>query len=275
MTRTSLILFHFSTAKAPLFGTMRHELFEATMREKDFSIKSASMHLQQILRRNSEGLLACGTTSREAEQEVMKMVPQLQQFATDFTVFGQCRDKKALNQLAVLEPQGAQPSVRLVANSVEAIEEPVISPQLGLKGNVDMIIRATTAPADTSNAKALVSLVGIELKTGHNQRTQNAHMAQLALYTLMMQSRYGWKASLNSKTLGCTSSGMLLYMNDSSFRAVHILPLMSEIKSLIGQRNVVANESMRVSRPRGVVLSYENELDSSNRVPRYVDHLIS
>jgi len=238
------------------------------MKEKDFSIESASMHLQQILRRNAEGLLACGATSREAGQEVIKMLPQLQQFANVFTEFGQSRDKRSLDQLAVLEPQGAHPSVRLVANSVVAVEEPVISPELGLKGNVDMIVKATTSPLDTRNAKAMLSLVGVELKTGHNQSSQNAHMAQLALYTLMLQSRFGTKATPNGEVLGCTSSGMLLYMNDSSFRAVHIAPLMSEIKSLIGQRNVVATESLRVSRPRGVVLSYENELDSSNHVPR-------
>jgi hypothetical protein len=65
-------------------------------------------------------------------------------------------------------------------------------------------------------------------------------------------------------------SGMLLYMNSEAVRAVHVAPLMGEIKSLIGQRNVVASELLRASRPRGIVLSYENEIDSSDRIPRYV-----
>ena len=57
---------------------------------------------------------------------------------------------------------------------------------------------------------------------------------------------------------------MLLYLNHEGRRAVRIAPLLSELKSLIGQRNLVAIEQTRVSRPRGVVLSYDDNGAENN-----------
>jgi hypothetical protein len=250
---------------------MRHDLFEATMREKDFSIETATKHVQNIVRRNAEGLIACGISSKEAEREIIRFLPQLQSFANDFTDFGSMgKGRKSIDQLATLERHAAPTSLRFVANEVDAIEEPIIAPELGLKGNVDMVVRATSVSAGPYVSRPSTSLTSVELKTGHNQRTQNAHMAQLALYMLMLQVRNGSEKIPGSEALGASDSGMLLYMNSEAFRAVHVAPLMGEIKSLIGQRNVVASEMLRVSRPRGIVLSYENEIDSSDRIPRYV-----
>jgi hypothetical protein len=48
-------------------------------------------------------------------------------------------------------------------------------------------------------------------------------------------------------------------MNNEAVRAVEIAPMMSDTKSLIVQRNVVATEQVDASRPRGVRLSYEND----------------
>lgn len=56
-------------------------------------------------------------------------------------------------------------------------------------------------------------------------------------------------------------------MNNEAVRAVHIAPILSEIKSLIGQRNVVATETIRASHPR-VVISYQSEQDASNTAPK-------
>jgi hypothetical protein len=250
---------------------MRHELFEATMRDKDFSIETAKKHLHYIVRRNAEGLIACGVSSKEAEREIIRFLPQLQSFSNDFTDFGILgKGRKTADQLVTLERHGAPSTVRFVANDVDAIEEPVISPELGLKGNVDIVVRATTVTAGPYVSRPSTSLTSVELKTGHNQTTQNAHMAQLALYMLMLQSRNGSQTSPDSKALGAADSGVLLYMNSESVRAVHVAPFMGEIKSLIGQRNVVASEMLRVSRPRGIVLSYDNVVDSTERTPRYV-----
>jgi hypothetical protein len=137
---------------------------------------------------------------------------------------------------------------------VESIEEPAISPELGLKGNIDMIVNAVTANQGMSPK---MSLFGVELKTGHNQATQGAHMAQLVLYILMLKTRYGSKIS-EAGQVG--QSGMLLYLNNEGVRAVNILPVISELKTLLAQRNQVAIEQTWASRPRGVNLSYEPDV---------------
>ena len=116
--------------------------------------------------------------------------------------------------------------------------------------------------------------MGLELKTGHNQKTQNAHMAQLALYSLMLQvkygTRYGQSKSPNRnesqlESSGAASGGLLLYLNNEGYSSSHVLPLSNEVKSLIGQRNVLATGIRRASRPRGISLSYdENSRDEGN-----------
>jgi hypothetical protein len=173
----------------------------------------------------------------------------------------------------VVEGHGAQTDIRFLARSVYSIEEPVISHELALKGNVDAILETTTETLDnkkiTQNHLQPIgsqqhSLMSLELKTGHNQKTQHAHMAQLALYTLMLQIRHGTR--LQPSTISgpgvpdvASTGGILLYLNHESLASVHVAPLLHEIKSLIGQRNVVASELVRASRPRGIALSYDDK----------------
>ena len=231
---------------------MRHALFEATMKTKDFSNEAAVAHVKSIVRENAESLLACNISSREAEKEILKFLPQLRRFANEYTEFGAGAGSKDAN----LESHGAAKSSHFVAKSVEAVEEPVISPELGLKGNVDMLVKAISSTSNQSQHSP--SLMGIELKTGHLQNAQNIHVAQLALYVIMLQTRFGANEFTDGKNAaGAMKSGVLLYMNNDSIRAIHIAPIISEIKSLIGMRNLVAIETVHAQRPRGVRLVYE------------------
>jgi hypothetical protein len=253
-----------AVAKAALDGTMRHSLFEATMKTKDFSNMAAIAHVKSIVRDNAESLLACNVSTREAEKEILKFLPQLQRFANEYTDFGSGTKSKIPH--GHLESHGAATSSNFIAKSVEAVEEPVISPELGLKGNVDILVTAITTASNQSLQSP--SLIGIELKTGHHQTAQNIHVAQLALYVIMLQSRFGANDFQNDKDKICaTKSGVLLYMNNDSIRAIHIAPLISEIKSLIGMRNLVAIETITAQRPRGVSLSYEaNDTEPSKAI---------
>jgi DNA replication ATP-dependent helicase Dna2 len=242
---------------------MRHELFEQAMRERNFSTSFARDYLDQIIRRNAEGLLASKVSSKEAITEVMKMVPTLQRFATELTAFGPQRQLQT-GGLASLQGHGVSPPIHFRAKAVDAIEEPIISHELGLKGNVDMVVKATVVHNQAQGA--CTTLMGVELKTGHNQRTQNAHLAQLVLYTLMIQGDRGGSRSViqGGGSLGATNSGVLLYLNAEGLSAVHVAPHLSEMKTLIGQRNHVATEYARSSLPRGVQLVYDNDGDFPN-----------
>ena len=52
---------------------------------------------------------------------------------------------------------------------------------------------------------------------------------------------------------------MLLYLNNESMKAIHVSPSVTEVKTLISQRNSVAFDSKTVSKARGVVLRYEDD----------------
>ena len=243
------------TSKAALFGTMRHELFEQSMRSQDFSVKTARKTASAIARQCAESLVALGITDAEANNEVIRVLPQLQHFAATYTEFGLSNTdpQPVPGKGALLEGSGVHPELHFLANRVHATEESMLSHELGLKGNIDCTIIAITSELKCvrrPQVEPQTNLISIELKTGHNQATQSVHMAQLALYTLMLKTRYG--------SLAC-DNGVLLYLNNEDCRAVRVKPMLNELKSLIGQRNLVATEMKRSSRPRGIVLKVEED----------------
>ncbi|GKZ01089.1 hypothetical protein MPSEU_001060500 [Mayamaea pseudoterrestris] len=251
------------TSIAPLYGTMRHELFEASMRENNFAIDSARRHISRIIRENADGLLACKVTPREAAMELIKFVPQLQAFASQYTCLGNQISSKSA-QLTALEPCGLSAPIRCRVLEVEAVEEPVVSPELGLKGNIDMLVKASTESVNITNSRPDVSTMCVELKTGHIQRTNDAHVAQLVLYMIMRRSRFVADCSSSTSFESAGENGMLLYMNNDAARVVSSNPSLSVLKSLLGQRNQVAIETLRAARPRGDAISFQNAPDTSN-----------
>jgi DNA replication ATP-dependent helicase Dna2 len=249
----------FFSAKSALFGTMRHQLFEATMIEKDFSKSTIWQLIKAIVRDNAEGILSCNTSSVEASKEVIKVYEQLINFVTSYTSF--LSAPNASSHKGIVEGHSANTSsTTFVVEEVEAVEEPLISPELGLKGNIDMIANAKIGSSSATSMSRRV-LVGIELKTGHIQKTQNAHLAQLALYILMMKSRYGVVTAQQANEVCAAESGILLYLNNESVRAVNVAPSLAEIKSLIFQRNLVATEQVRATAPRDVMHDGEQKTD--------------
>jgi hypothetical protein len=261
------------TSKAALFGTMRHELFGLVMKENNFDPAYVKRNVQKIVRQSAEALLGCGVATAEAEREVMNVLPVIKNFVAEYTTFG--KGASATPRNVVQGHCVSQTDIRFLANAVHSIEEPIISPELALKGNIDAVLETTSGLVRNENSRSNHSstehsFMSLELKTGHNQTAQNAHMAQLSLYTLMLQVRYGTQPKQPSRNLfssrsdkpdpdGASTGGILLYLNQKSFHSVHVAPMFNEIKSLIGQRNIVATELLRASRPRGISLSYEDE----------------
>ena len=71
-------------------------------------------------------------------------------------------------------------------NKLLEVEEHVLSPMFGLKGNIDATVQVTEKGND--GQKTLT--VPFEVKTGKNV-TNASHRAQTALYTLLLSDRYG------------------------------------------------------------------------------------
>ncbi|KAL7430717.1 hypothetical protein ACHAXM_002466 [Skeletonema potamos] len=271
------------SAKSAVIGTLRHDLFERCLREKDTSRRSAALFTREIIRNNAEALVGCGITDRkEAFSEVMKTLPQITSFFDMYTSWN--TTKKGRQGMmtstrhggALLKGMFPPYDAFLSVDQVFATEEWALVPELGLKGNVDATVLGRINPVHSSTSTNTDdierdALIPVELKTGHNQNPQHNHLAQLSVYTIMLRARHGsafngdtyTSPSLNNEEAsegierGAASSGMLLYLNDKSLCARHVKPSLSDIKTLVGQRNGIVCDVLNAARPRGIALEYQ------------------
>lgn len=102
------------------------------------------------------------------------------------------------------------------------VEEHVWSPMYGLKGNID----ATVEVAMIDGKKKRTLTVPFEVKTGKHPSPN--HMAQTALYTLLLSDRYDIE-------IAC---GILYYMETS--RTLRIPAIRHELRHMVMQRNQLA-----------------------------------
>ncbi len=267
------------TSKSALIGTLRHALFGVCMKERNFEKGFVVRQTKKIVRENADAMLGCGVTTADAEKQLIDTLPILLDFVKQHTTFMSPATDSLFPNTYVHGHVGGDKGVRFVAHATYSIEEPVVSPELALKGYVDAVLETTIdVPVNENDPFQLTitglkhSLMALELKTGHNQASQHTHMGQLSLYTLMLQGRYGVRLS-SSQTRskqtsankckpdpeGAASGGLLLYLNEQSSKATHVAPEFDEFKSLIGQRNIIAAELVKSSRPRGVLLRYEED----------------
>ncbi len=221
------------------------------------------------MREHAEQLIGCGIYDECATTlEVTKIQPQLERFAKMYTSF-RFRENQVEGG-ALLEGHGVSPSVNFVAKNLKDTEEGTISTALGLKGFVDATVEARvrgcavqrTINGNEKSFPPQTALMGIELKTGHHQNPSMNHVAQLSLYTLTLRSCHGTATGYDRDNIvgplsGASKGGMLLYLNHESFKAVHVSPAINEVKSLLSQRNLIADEMKRASKPRGITIQYE------------------
>lgn len=102
------------------------------------------------------------------------------------------------------------------------VEEHVWSPMYGLKGNID----ATVEVAMTDGKQTQVLTVPFEVKTGKHANSN--HMAQTALYTLLLSDRYDIDIAY----------GILYYMETS--KTMRIPAIRHELRHMVMQRNQLA-----------------------------------
>ena len=277
-----------SFSRAAFVGTMRHALFEACMNRRQFDEIFAQEVTKDLIREKSESLIGCNISESEIEGEVLNVLPMIQKFAGEYTTL----KKDAVMPNSVGKEVGGvalHPDIRFLAKGVHSVEENIVSTELGLKGAVDAILETETmiigrkqnannylgnsAVGDTD-----ASIMCLELKTGHNQNAQHGHMAQLSLYICMLQSRYGSKiqfdfghankpqSGINYCGNGASPGGVLLYLNHQSQQISYVSPQLGEIKTLMGQRNVVASGLKKACSPRGVTLSYAEGTRGDNNM---------
>jgi hypothetical protein len=267
------------SAKSAVIGTLRHDLFERCLQDHNASRQSAAIHTRQIIRNHAETLVGCGITDqKDAFCEVMKTLPQIQNFLQKYTSWdvskaGQMNFvSNAPRPPETLRGEFPSSDTLFSIKGLYATEEMTMCPELGLKGFVDATVAVQTKPLTASSLQKSnpTCLMPIELKTGHTQTMRSNHSAQLSVYTVLLRSRHGTASKestgdesvsfdMDGKEMGAADSGMLLYLNEKSFNAIHVRPTLADVKQLIGQRNEVACHDLKAALPRGIVIEYNED----------------
>lgn len=141
---------------------------------------------------------------------------------------------------AVVRDRNGRQSIMSI-NKLLDVEEHVWSPMYGLKGNIDATVQVTMQ--DDQGERTLT--VPFEVKTGKNS-SNAAHVAQTALYNLLLSNRYGEHmgpmplsalASANPLDLD-VAYGILYYLETSDIS--RIPAIRNDIIHMIIQRNQLA-----------------------------------
>lgn len=230
------------TAQARTRGNLYHALFQAAIANDDAikckqnlnTVKSwLTMHAKEIARRSYLELFDAGMTEAEAEaylvdESLGSILSFLNQFVND-------------NGPARVQSDGSM--VTTGVSEVLDIEEYIASPKYGLKGYIDASVRVNIQPPNLHHGYAMgMSLVApLELKTG---KERDSDIAQLLLYLLMMEDRYG----------GPCSWGVLVHKGLTSPQLVGRNP--DHLVYLMAARNRLA-----------AALDWGNTLTSANEPP--------
>lgn len=121
----------------------------------------------------------------------------------------------------MVEDRGGK-KVNLAVTKLLDVEEHVWSPMYGLKGNID----ATVEVVMLDGGEKQTLTVPFEVKTG--KHANSSHMAQTALYTLLLSDRYDIDISY----------GILYYMETS--KTMRIPAIRHELRHMVMQRNQLA-----------------------------------
>lgn len=122
---------------------------------------------------------------------------------------------------AIIEDRNGK-SANVAITKLLDVEEHVWSPMYGLKGNIDATVEAIMLDGKQSRTVT----VPFEVKTG--RFVNSSHMAQTALYTLLLSDRY-------DIDIAC---GILYYMETS--KTMRIPAVRHELRHMIMQRNQLA-----------------------------------
>ena len=248
-SRKAVLSERFNTLSGSSFamiqGTMLHEVFEGCVRQEDskkgtgFVQKFIAETVSEVVQNHLAEVLASSETEVTATAKIGEFVPLLQQWAANFLRQDPAEEVRfELPNRPSKAEAGA--SHKLCVSKVMDIEENIWCPQFGIKGKVDASVEVTihtvnaarpgsraAGPRIINTKKAVVPL---ELKTGKvSARGLTSHRAQVILYMLMMDGRYGT----------AVEEGLLLYIKSGQSFG---LPLdHNDTRALIIARNELAH----------------------------------
>ncbi|KAL0046566.1 hypothetical protein WJX82_003944 [Trebouxia sp. C0006] len=228
-----------SSSDKAVEGTLLHELFQVALTKRITSRARLEDVARAVIAAATDKLLEVGLDEHKAmarlQQAMSSMLSWVQRFL---------RAQPAHNATVEVGPgEGAGGgAVRpMCVRQVADIEENVWAPRYGLKGMIDASLavgfqpqgdglrqkswmQSAGQPQQGPNQEGSV-MVPLEFKTG---KPHISHRAQVSLYLLLMQERYGQ----------VIESGLLWYLGSLSPQQVRMVP--QEIQALIMHRNILA-----------------------------------
>ncbi|USP74160.1 hypothetical protein yc1106_01434 [Curvularia clavata] len=205
-----------SSANAPmLYGTLLHELFQEAMKVNNWDTTFLLDTIEKLLPRHLESVLEINSTCEAVKEHMSSKLPELQAWAKLFV------RAEPLADAIVRERNGRQCTMSI--NKLLDVEEHVWSPMYGLKGNIDATVQVTMR--DDQGERTLT--VPFEVKTGKNS-SNAAHVAQTALYNLLLSNRYDVDIAY----------GILYYLETSDIS--RIPAIRNDIIHMIIKRNELA-----------------------------------
>lgn len=205
-----------SRANAPmLYGTLLHELFQEAMKANKWDTTFLLQTIEKLLPSHLEAILEINSTCEDVKEHMSSKLPELQAWAKIFV----CAEPQA--DAVVRERNGRQCTMSI--NKLLDVEEHVWSPMYGLKGNIDATVQVTMR--DDQGERTLT--VPFEVKTGKNS-SNAAHVAQTALYNLLLSNRYDVNIAY----------GILYYLETSDIS--RIPAIRNDIIHMIIKRNELA-----------------------------------
>ncbi|KAH0425895.1 hypothetical protein CcaCcLH18_10682 [Colletotrichum camelliae] len=198
-----------SEATAPLvYGTMLHEIFQEALMANKWDLPFLSTIIDKVIEKHVEDLYKIKVSTSIAREHLQSKMTELSCWATAFLD-------------AVVQDRNGKKANMCVSKLLD-VEEHVWSPMYGLKGNIDATVQVTMK--DGKDLKTLT--VPFEVKTGKHANAN--HMAQTALYNLLLSDRYDLEIVY----------GILYYMETS--QTMRIPTIRHELRHMIMQRNQLA-----------------------------------
>ena len=242
-----------------LLGSCRHELFQQVIGTSDVRTEAVETYADAVARAHSEELVAHDSTeeqvsgsesrndlltvsnvfntSSQLKEKVLEIMPHVRDFLGVYWADGGgfINTSVDVDTLERMSKYNSRDDVLIKVNQVDAIEEEIVSPALGLSGHIDVTMQAEIIQGGETSSV----LVPLELKTGKKQDIRPDHTAQLSLYTLMLRSGHG--TSSGGRSGGAADGGVLLYLNENGWKAAYVSPNAKEVKTLMSQRNDLAS----------------------------------
>ncbi|GAW26358.1 putative DNA replication ATP-dependent helicase dna2 [Rosellinia necatrix] len=197
-----------------VYGTLLHEIFQEALMANNWTSEFLEEVICNITAKHTEDLYTIKVPMNDARDHLRSKMPELGVWAKAFV---SAFPKPA----AIVQGRNGDRATMSVTKLLD-VEEHVWSPMYGMKGNIDATVQVTMK--EGTQRRTLT--VPFEVKTGKNA-TPN-HMAQTALYNLLLSDRYDIEIAYG-----------ILYYTETS-QTYRIPTIRNELRHMIMQRNQLA-----------------------------------